>query len=143
MRGGPCQKQLLVPQERQAEVLRRAHNNVWAGHQSARLTMDQILHCFYWPSVATDTHLYCCRYAVCQRGSNRDPPCVPLCPIPLVGMPFEQIAMDFIGPLPRTSRGHRFALVVMDYATRFPEVVPLRGMQAVVVARQLVCLFPE
>lgn len=49
--------------------------------------------------------------------------------------------MDFIGPLPRTTRGHRFVLVVMDYATRFPEVMPLRGMHVPEVARHLLHLF--
>lgn len=49
--------------------------------------------------------------------------------------------MDFIGPLPRTARGHWFTLVIVDYATKFPEVVPLRGMQTTEVARCLLHLF--
>lgn len=61
--------------------------------------------------------------------------------MPTVTTPFEHIAMDFIGPLPRTPRGHRFALVIMDYPTRFPEVVPLQDMQAPEVARHLLLLF--
>lgn len=41
------------------------------------------------------------------------------------------------------SPGHCFALVLMDYATRYPEVVPLRGMQAAGVARALMHLFAQ
>ncbi len=36
-------------------------------------------------------------------------------------VPFERIGMDLIGPLERSARGHRFALVLVDYATRYPE----------------------
>ncbi len=38
-------------------------------------------------------------------------------------VPFERIGMDLIGPLERSARGHRFALVLVDYATRYPEAV--------------------
>ncbi|KAJ8369543.1 hypothetical protein SKAU_G00095710 [Synaphobranchus kaupii] len=33
--------------------------------------------------------------------------------------------MDLVGPLPRTSRGHCYILVILDYATLYPEAVPL------------------
>ncbi len=36
-------------------------------------------------------------------------------------VPFERIGMDLIGPLERSARGHRFALVLVDYATRYPQ----------------------
>lgn len=49
--------------------------------------------------------------------------------------------MDFIGPLPHSSRGHRFRFVIMDYATRYPEAIPLIGMHVAEVARALVQLF--
>ncbi len=34
--------------------------------------------------------------------------------------------MDLIGPLPKSARGHEHILVIVDYATRYPEAVPLR-----------------
>lgn len=51
--------------------------------------------------------------------------------------------MDFIGPLSRSAWGHRFTLVIMDYATQDPEVVPLQGMQATGVAQALMQLFAQ
>ena len=38
---------------------------------------------------------------------------------------FERIAMDTIGPLSRSRRGHQYILVVCDYATRYPEAMAL------------------
>jgi len=47
---------------------------------------------------------------------------------------FESIAMDLIEPLDRSSRGYHFVLVVVDYATRCPEAMPLRSISAKSVA---------
>ncbi|GFV28092.1 hypothetical protein TNCV_4330521 [Trichonephila clavipes] len=43
-----------------------------------------------------------------------------------VGAPFERIAFDILGPLPRTASGNKYLLVVMDYFTKWPEVYPFR-----------------
>ncbi len=55
-------------------------------------------------------------------------------------VPFERIGMDLIGPLERSARGHRFALVLVDYATRYPEAVALRNISAKSVANALFSL---
>ena len=46
--------------------------------------------------------------------------------------------MDIVGPLPRSRSGKRFILVVCDYATRYPEAVPLRSTDAEHIAEELV-----
>ena len=50
----------------------------------------------------------------------------PLIPLPIVEEPFARVAMDIVGPLQKSGRGHRFILTLMDYATKHPEAVPLR-----------------
>ncbi len=45
--------------------------------------------------------------------------------------------MDLIGPLERSVRGYRFALVLVDYAMRYLEAVPLRTISAKSVAEAL------
>lgn len=49
-----------------------------------------------------------------------------LLPMPIIGVPFHRIAMDLVGPLEPSAKGHRYILVVLDYATRYPEAIPLR-----------------
>ena len=49
--------------------------------------------------------------------------------------------MDAIGPLPHTQRGNRFILTICDYATRYPEAVPLPSVEATKIAKELVNLF--
>lgn len=49
--------------------------------------------------------------------------------------------MDIVGPLPRSRSGNRFVLVVCDYATRYPEAVALRSIDAERIAEELVNIF--
>lgn len=49
----------------------------------------------------------------------------PLIPMPITDVPFEQVGMSLAGPLPKSTWGHEYILVLVDYATRYPEVVPL------------------
>ena len=59
----------------------------------------------------------------------------------IIETPFDRIALDIVGPLPKTSRGHRYILVLVDYATRYPEALPLRAATTKAVARELMLLF--
>ena len=49
--------------------------------------------------------------------------------------------MDFVGPLPRSSSGKRYILVICDYATRYPEAIALRTIDTPMVAEELVKFF--
>ena len=64
-----------------------------------------------------------------------------LIPLPPMDEPFKRIAMDIVGPLPRSRSGNQYILVICDYASRYPEAVPLRRIDAQNVAEELVKLF--
>ena len=68
---------------------------------------------------------------------------VPLVKMPIIGKPFEWIAIDIVRPLSKTTSGHQYILVISDYATRFPEAYPLRRFIPVSVANKLIDFFPE
>ena len=65
----------------------------------------------------------------------------PLIPLPIMEEPFKRIAMDVVGPLPRSSSGKRFILVICDYATRYPEAIALRTVDAPTIAEELLKFF--
>ena len=48
--------------------------------------------------------------------------------------------MHVIGPLPQSRTGHRYVLVICDYATRYPEAVPMKAIDAEAVAEELMKL---
>ena len=54
---------------------------------------------------------------------------------------FICVAMDIVGPFPRSHSGNRYVLVLCDYSTRYPEAVPLKNVDAETVAEELVTIF--
>lgn len=48
------------------------------------------------------------------------------------------MAMDIVGPLPRSRTGNRYNLVLSEYATCCPEAIPLKSVDAEVIAEELV-----
>lgn len=49
--------------------------------------------------------------------------------------------MDLIGLLPKSSCGHAYVLVIIDYATRYPEAVLLCKTTSQIIVHELVLLF--
>ena len=49
--------------------------------------------------------------------------------------------MDIVGPLPRSRSGNRYVLVLCDYASRYPEAIPLKSIDAETIAEELVIIF--
>ena len=62
-------------------------------------------------------------------------------PMPIIAKPFQRIAMDIVGPLPRTQHGNRFILTICDYATRYPEAIALPSIEASRIAKELITVF--
>ncbi|XP_033095865.1 uncharacterized protein LOC117100326 [Anneissia japonica] len=53
-----------------------------------------------------------------------------------------RVAVDIVGPLkPATERGHRYILVLVDYATRYPEAAPMTTIGAEAVAEELLSMY--
>ena len=130
--------QLCLPASFRSMVLSLAHR---PGHLGRDRTTQRILDDYFWPGVHVDVKKLCRACYDCQRAARQYQPPAPLRPLPVIEIPFTRIAMDMIGPFPTTAEGKRFALVVMDYATRWPEAFPLRVTDSVTVADELmICL---
>ena len=129
--------QLVVPKSRREIVFQAAHYNPMAGHMGCEKTLNRVMARFYWPGIWADVHRWCASCPECQLVNQPAIPRAPLWPLPLMEVPFERIGMDLIGPFHRSARGYRFVLVLVDYATRYPEAVPLRTISAKGVAQAL------
>ncbi|XP_042247194.1 uncharacterized protein LOC121882816 [Thunnus maccoyii] len=135
-------KRLVVPGSCRPMIMHLAHTLPWSGHLGRNKTYLRLASRFYWPSMYTDVQTFCRTCPTCQKTcyvcqSDR----AYLQPLPIISTPFRRIAMDIVGPLVRSSRGHQYILVVCDYATRFPEAFPLCTVTAPAVLRCLAQLF--
>ena len=110
-----------------------------AGHLGRRKTADRILQRFYWPGWRRDVVEYCRTCEACQKTADRERARLIL--LAIIEEPFSRLAIDIVGPLVRTRTGRKYILVINDYATRYPEAIPLRSIKADRVAGELVKLF--
>lgn len=55
--------------------------------------------------------------------------------------PFDRVGIDIVGPLVKSSAGHTHILVLVDYATCYPEAIPLWSTHAKVLAKELMLVF--
>ena len=133
--------QLVLPQQCREKVLSLAHSIPLAGHLGKEKTRKRIMQHFYWPTIYKDVEHFCRCCRQCQKSSNKGVPKAPLVPLPIISTPFEKIAMDIVGPLPRSRSGHRYILVICDYSTRYPEAIPLRNIDAEHIAEELIKVF--
>lgn len=138
---GMMVEQLVLPVRCHGVVVKLAHEIPLAGHLGKDKTAKRILQRFYWPTVHKDVVEFCRSCEQCQKSTKCREPKVPLIPLPIVSEPFRRIAMDVVGPLPRSRSGNRYILVFCDYATRYPEAVPLRSIDAKHVAEEIVKVF--
>ena len=133
--------QLVLPYKLRPNVLQLAHDIPMAGHLGRNKTMDRITRIFYWPGMYGDVRNHCQTCAECQKSVSRRVKKAPLVPLPIMDVPFQRVAMDIVGPLPRSSSGKRYILVICDYATRYPEAVALRSIDANTIAEELMAFF--
>ena len=67
----------------------------------------------------------------------------PLRPVEVVTEPFKKIAIDIVGELPRSTSGYKYILTIVDYATRYPEAIPLRTTNSKAIADALIQYFSK
>ncbi|KAL0163484.1 hypothetical protein M9458_042880 [Cirrhinus mrigala] len=124
-RRGEEKQLLVVPKTKTETVLELAHSHPLAGHLGIHNTTQRIRDRFQWPGLEAEVKRFCDACPTCQRTSPRKPPPSPLIPLPII----------------ESAWGHEHILVVVDYATRYPEAVPLRKATAKNIARELFLLF--
>ena len=136
-------RQVVVPESLRERVMKIAHESLLAGHVGAKKTTERILSSFHWPGLGADVRRFCRSCDVCQRTVNKGSVVkAPLGRMPLIDRPFHRVALDLIGPIhPPSEEGHRYILTLVDYATRYPEAVPLRTCTAEAVAEALIDLY--
>ena len=136
-------EQVVVPKELRTQVMGLAHESMMGGYLGVKKTMDKIQASFYWPGIHGDITRYCRLCDVCQKTLSKGRVTrVPLMKMPLIDTPFKRVAVDIVGPIhPITDRHNRYILTMVDYATRYPEAIPLKSVTTVEVAEAMVDMF--
>uniref|UniRef100_T1IMZ1 RNA-directed DNA polymerase n=1 Tax=Strigamia maritima TaxID=126957 RepID=T1IMZ1_STRMM len=118
---------IVVPKSLQDKCLALVHDYSSSGHGGGDVTFERRRRSFFWVNCRQDTVKCVAKCDRCQRCKpiQRKPKGL-LQPISAQIGRFERIGLDLMGPKPMTTNRNKFVLVIVDYATAWVEVVPLR-----------------
>ncbi|KAF2905187.1 hypothetical protein ILUMI_00997 [Ignelater luminosus] len=122
---------LLVPKKQRRIILSSMHDNPTAAHLGFAKTLARVSLIYYWPKMRLDIYRYirACKTCNSQKASTSGQ-------FGLMGaqksvrFPFQIIAVDLMGPLPKSISGNSYLLVVSDWLTKFVLLKPLRKASA-------------
>ena len=135
-------EQLVLPLKCRSTVLKLSHDIPAASHLGINKTKDRVLQRYYGPGVFRAVANHCRTCEVCQRAQGkRYGARAEMIPLSLIEKLFQRIAMDIVGPLPRSNNGNKYILTICDYATRCPDTIPILNTEANAIAKDLVSVF--
>ena len=129
-------KRLVVPTSRRQALIKIAHDG--SGHFSVAKTRAVLNNKFTWPGMGTDIQTYILSCVKCKTFNKTSHKQAPWYARPVNTEPYQEIALDIIGPLPRSKKCHRYALTTICMASIWPEVYPLVNIETETIANSLV-----
>ena len=138
---GDSNQRVVVPNGMRQHVLELAHSSLVAGHFGFKKTFARISRHFLWPRMWGQVKEFVRSCAGCQRAARNSNAKAPLQPLPCVSEPFEKVAFDLVGPLPRTSSGNKYILTMMCLFTKYPEAIPLKRVNNETVLEAMMEIF--
>lgn len=127
-------------------VLREVHEGICGNHSGGGSLAQKILRQgYFWPTLREDAMVFARSCDKCQRYANYvNSPAAPLTSL-TSPWPFAMWGIDLIGELPKGKGGVKYAVVAVDYFTKWAEAEPLASITAKklvdFVYRSIICRF--
>ena len=127
---------LVPPTMDRKKLYLEAHGGRFGAHLGDVKVHEMLARHYWWPKMRNDITSWTrsCLTCATWRVSQAVKPL--LSPIPVNG-PFDRVGVDVV-QLPMSARGNRYAVVFMDYLTKWPEVYATRDQSAYTIAKLLV-----
>lgn len=102
-----------------------------------RKTINKIQRSYYWPGLHRDVKKFVNQCKSClEHKTPQEKPAGLMYTTPATH-PWEVVTIDFVGPFPRSTKGHRHLLVIQDKFTKWIEITALSLATASAVKRLL------
>ena len=127
---------VAVPASLRHKLFEEAHGGLFSGHLREAKIYSQLRKHYWWPGMRSDIRKWCRACLVCATRKIGQATKPPLCPIPVAG-PFDCVGVDVL-QLPHTLDGNQYAVVFVDYLTKWPEVFAVPDQTAETIANLFV-----
>lgn len=123
---------VVIPQLLRQQVLSIAHE----GHPGSRMMKNHLRAAVWWPKMDQYTETFVARCRGCTLVSAPGAP-EPMSRREMPARPWEDLAIDFLGPLPEG----QYLFVVIDYYSRYFEICEMNTITAEDTIRELTTIF--
>ena len=113
-------ERIVLPATMKKQVLVKAHE----GHPGIVRMKRQLRKSYWWPGQDRDIEQFCKHCNGCQRSDKSVPPInVKPTTVPVPTKPWQKLAIDITGPFLIAPQHSKFIVVLMDYHSKFPEIL--------------------
>ena len=130
----PQGPKIVIPEVMLLEMLKQHHEHPLAGHMGVQSTASRLKALYWWPRLRGECEEFVKNCVSCNQRSPYGKRRAPLQELPASDRPFDFVAIDIVGPLPRTENGDKYILSILDHFSRYLEMVPLPDQTAETVA---------
>ena len=127
---------VIPPQSSRKKLFDEVHSGKFAGHLRDAKIHSLLSRHYWWPGMRKDIQYWCRACLTCATRHIGRAIRPPLTPIP-VSEPFDRIGVDVV-QFPKSRRGNKYAIVFIDYLTKWVEVFATPDQSALTIAKLLV-----
>ncbi len=129
---------LVVPIDLRHKILVVAHDGL--GHGGVNVTRTLINRHFTWPKLLDDIRSYISACPMCQKFTKSNNIKVPLVESEIISERGEKLAIDIVGPLPKSKGSVRFIFTCLELAAGYPFAIPIKNYTAETTAQCLISI---
>ena len=131
-------RQICLPSSLKEEALNLCHSSLTSGHFGHAKSLSNVKRRFIWYGMRKAVEVWCKKCETCAKFKTDGKKRRAELKGQVTGVPMERVCLDIVGPFPESTSGHRYALVVTDYFTKYVEIYPMPNQEASSVSSVLV-----
>ncbi|KAK7912339.1 hypothetical protein WMY93_012550 [Mugilogobius chulae] len=129
---------LLVPESLQKRLIVIAHET----HQGIVRTKQRLRELYWWPKMDLQIETFIKNCSTCKPNDKTSVTHdAPLQPVPLPASAWEKVSVDIIGPFETAPSDCRFAISLVDYFSKWPEVAFASRVDTATIIQFLTAVF--
>ena len=127
---------VITDEQLQWDIIKSMHEGLgdtlestsMGGHVGQNKPRDKITARYYWPKIMEQVAQYMSACPACQKAKfiSLQKTNTELHFIHMANKIWTQIGIDLMGTLKETEEGYRYILTVIDYFTKYIELIPIR-----------------